>query len=193
MTSSWRACFENCRVGFARSVDLLVKPFHLRDRIAFKRSLVEMRFPTNEQLAKLRAPIADVVVGDDSWPSSRKMRASESPRIVERMWPTCIGLATFGELKSTTTVRGETVFSKEQMFPARGRLQSFRDGSGFSRKFKKPAPAISTGSQRSDTFSFRDHVRGQLARVDLPRFGQGHQSVALVIAKFGVGAGADQD
>ena len=36
------------------------------------------------------------------WPSSRSVRARQSPRIVERMWPTCIGLATFGELKSMT-------------------------------------------------------------------------------------------
>ena len=34
---------------------------------------------------------------------------------VERMWPTCIGLATFGELKSSTTVRGRAV---QNLFPA---------------------------------------------------------------------------
>ena len=33
----------------------------------------------------------------------RSTRASESPSTFERICPTCIGLATFGELKSTTT------------------------------------------------------------------------------------------
>ena len=38
------------------------------------------------------------------WPSRRNVRCSASPMPVERMWPTCIGLATFGELKSMTMV-----------------------------------------------------------------------------------------
>ena len=42
---------------------------------------------------------------------------------VERMWPTCIGLATLGELKSMTTVRGCAALREEQMFAARRGLQ----------------------------------------------------------------------
>jgi exodeoxyribonuclease VII large subunit len=32
------------------------------------------------------------------WPRNRSVRQRASPITVERMWPTCIGLATFGEL-----------------------------------------------------------------------------------------------
>ena len=38
-----------------------------------------------------------------SWPQNSSTRQMESPMIVERRWPACISLATFGDEKSTTT------------------------------------------------------------------------------------------
>ena len=73
---------------------------------------------------------------------------------VERMWPTCIGLATFGELKSSTTVRGWAARSKNKCSPRAAPASASASTEVFSRKFRKPAPAISTGSQISDTSNF---------------------------------------
>ncbi len=66
--------------------------------------------------------------------------------IVLRMWPTCIGLATFGEEKSMTKVRGDGAGSTpSRSSPASERTrdasQSLR-----SRTLMKPGPAISGGS-----------------------------------------------
>ena len=87
------------------------------------------------------------------WPNNRSRRASESPRIVERIWPTCIGLATFGELKSTTTVRGSALFSKKRCSPRAADCNALASADVFSRKFKTPAPATSTCSHHSLTSS----------------------------------------
>ena len=127
------------------------------------------------------------------WPSRRSVRARLSPRIVERMWPTCIGLATFGELKSMTTVRGCVGFVEKQMFAARRGFERCASAEIFSRKFRKPAPAISTFSQNSRNIEFGQHVGGQLARIQLARLGQRHQRVALVIAEFRVGTRTDEN
>ena len=54
--------FEHGRVGFAGSVDGFVKPLHLRNRITFERGPVKLLFPADKQFAKLRAPVADVIV-----------------------------------------------------------------------------------------------------------------------------------
>ena len=59
--------------------------------------LVAGGFPAPEDHAELRAPVAQVVVADDALPRASKIRARLSPMTVERMWPTCIGLATFGD------------------------------------------------------------------------------------------------
>ena len=81
------------------------------------------------------------------------MRASESPRIVERMWPTCIGFATFGDEKSTTSLRAAT-----SGVPSRSSAASAERCAlivaGFRRKLMNPAPAISGVSHRSSTCSF---------------------------------------
>ncbi len=87
------------------------------------------------------------------WPSSRSARARQSPKIVERIWPTCMGLATFGELKSTTKVRGWKVFEKKRWSPRAAACSDCTRAEVLSRKFRKPAPAISTFSHHSDTAS----------------------------------------
>ena len=68
--------------------------------------------------------------------------------IVERMWPTCIGLATFGELKSMTMVFGCATF--ETSSP----VNCAATKAGFNRKLMKPAPATVGGSQMPATSSW---------------------------------------
>src|SRR6266567_1828490 len=102
------------------------------------------------------------------WPRSRNARARQSPSTVERMWPTCIGLATFGELKSMTTVRGCAVRWKKRCSPRAGDLD-----------LVAPRAHVESGHD----------VAGQLARVEPALPGQRHQSVSLVIAKFRIRTG----
>src|SRR6185312_2919116 len=110
---------------------------------------------------------------------------------VERMWPTCMGLATLGELKSTTTVRRTGILpvsdffcspdedgdrleacptvSKNKCSPRAADSKVLESADGLSVKFRKPAPAISTLSHHSETSSWaRTSVaswRGFILRV----------------------------
>ena len=65
-------------VGFARGVDELVKPLHFGNRIGLERGGVQMFLPADEQFTELRAPVAEVVVGDDAV-------AEQSQRALERV------------------------------------------------------------------------------------------------------------
>ena len=112
--------------------------------------------------------------------------------MVERIWPTCIDLATLGELKSTTTVRGCAGGLEEEMFAARGGLQ----GLGQRRRFEPEIQEAGAGDLHLlatiADLKFGDHVGGQLARVQFPGLGQRHERVGLVIAELRVRARADQ-
>ena len=70
-------------------------------------------------------------------------------------------------------------------------MSVFASAPGWSRKLRKPAPAISTVSQRSDV-ELRLHLLGELAGIHLARLGDGHESVGLVIAKLRIGTRADE-
>ena len=64
----------------------------------------------------------------------------------------------------------------------------------FSRKFRKPALGDFRFFRKHPRHvQLCQHIRRQLARIQLSRLGQGHQGVALVIAKFGIGARAHED
>ena len=173
----------------------LVEPLHFGDRIGLRarRGRACCFQPTsNMPNCVPQSPMWLSVM--TRWPSSRSVRARQSPRIVERMWPTCIGLATFGELKSMTTVRGwRGLAQKTDVRRARRLAGVCASAGGLSRKFRKPAPAISTFSHTFAHVELGEHVGGELARVQLPRLGQRHQRVGLVVAELRVGARADQD
>ena len=74
--------FEDGGIGFAGGVDGFVKTFHLRDGIGLERGAIELGLPADEQLAELRAPIADVVVRDDAMAEE----AEEALREHRRCW-----------------------------------------------------------------------------------------------------------
>ena len=82
---------------------------------------------------------------------------------------------------------------REEVFPARGGLQ------GLGQRLRFEAEVQETGAgdlhllAAVGDIEFGDHVGGQLARVQFPGLGQRHQGVGLVIAEFGVRAGADQN
>ncbi len=127
------------------------------------------------------------------WPRRRSIRASASPRMVERMWPTCIGLATLGELKSITMERGPAVFWKNKCSPLAAWRKAWARAEGLRRKFRKPAPATSTGSHHWPMSSLAATSVANWRGIHFARLGQRHEGVGLVIAEFRVGAWAHQD
>src|SRR6185312_5372412 len=57
--------FKTRGIGVAFGVDDFVEAFEFGDGVLFERGAIEDLFPAEEQLAELRAPIADVVINDD--------------------------------------------------------------------------------------------------------------------------------
>ena len=89
------------------------------------------------------------------WPSSRNVRASA---VAEDGGADVADVHRLGDVRRTeinddrARLRG---LLEKQMFAARGGLRAFAPApTASSRKFRKPAPAISTFSHHSDTSSF---------------------------------------
>ena len=147
-------------------------------------------FPAEQQHPELRAPVADVVVGDDAV-AEQAQRARQA--VSEDRGADVAHVHRLGHVRRTeinddgSRLRG---FFEKQMFAARGGLAAFAASTeAFSRKFRKPAPAISTFSQTFGNVELGQHVGGELARIHFPHLGERHQRVALVIAEFRVGHG----
>ena len=170
-----------------------VKPFEFGNGIAFEFGAIQTLFPAEQQFSKLRAPIADVVVADDTMAEQAQRALQRVADPVERMWPTCIGLATFGELKSMTTVFGCAAFGKKQMFAARGGFQRLRQDGIFQPEIQEAGTGDLHLFANIRNIEFRNNIGGKLARIQFPRFGQRHQRVGLVVAKFGIRARTDQN
>src|SRR5258708_4119239 len=71
--------FHNRAVVFACSIDLLVKTLHFGDRIALEGGPIQAVLPPDEQLPELRAPIADMIVGDDAVPEEPQRSSERIP------------------------------------------------------------------------------------------------------------------
>ena len=67
-----------------------------------KTNMIHARPLLGKEFYRHFLPYKDALEGTTEWPRNTAIRASESPRMVLRMCPTCIGFATFGELKSIT-------------------------------------------------------------------------------------------
>ena len=101
-----RGVLDGLVAGLDPILGQAVEPRQLGDGVGFELRFVAGVLPAPEDHAELRAPVAQVVVADDLVPERRDDAREGSPMTVERRWPTCIGLATLGEEKSMTTVRG---------------------------------------------------------------------------------------
>src|ERR1039458_7059849 len=118
------------------------------------------------------------------WPRSRNVRCSASPMPVERMWPTCIGLAAFGELKSMTTVFGAATLSKNKWSAGRRRVERLREDGIFQPEIQEACAGDFHFFADVGHVQLGERVGGELARIQFPHLGERHQRVALVVAKF---------
>ena len=110
---------------------------------------------------------------------------------VERRCPTCIGLATLGEEKSMTTVRGCAGAGIPAVSSDKS-LQRLRDPVVIQTQVQEPRAGHFGGAgDRGEVDAARDFL-GQVARFLAERLGERHAAVGLVIAELGVGRGADR-
>jgi len=83
------------------------------------------------------------------WPRKRRIRAKASPITVERTWPTCMGLATFGEEKSTTIRNGWRTGATPSRSSATAAASAAARASSRTRTLMKPGPTGSPGGSKS--------------------------------------------
>ena len=81
--------------------------------------------------------------------------------MVERMWPTCIGLATFGELKSMTDGARLRGFLKKQMFAACSGLKCLDHCGWFQPEIQEARPGDFRFFAKLRNIEFRQHVAWQ--------------------------------
>ena len=115
------------------------------------------------------------------------MRASASPSTVLRMWPTCIGLATFGEPKSITIRRGFSASGTPSRSSCKSCARLRRDG----RRFEREIDETRAGNRRRlapfrDVELLDDFLR-ERARIFTALFRENERGVCLVIAEARVG------
>ena len=121
-------------------------------------------------------------------PSAAMIRARLSPMTVERRCPTCIGLATFGDEKSMTTVltcAGGS--SPSALVGQRALATSRRPRRRARRTLRNPGPATSGGPATGARSTAPRDFRRQVARLAPERLGQRHAAIGLIIAELGIG------
>ena len=146
--------------GFGRRISALIDfvklvPFSANRHRRFRDACtVENLFPVQAAFPELRAPVADVVVADDAM-AEQAQRALE--RIADAGGADVADVHRLGDVRRTEIeddgfrLRG---LVEKQMLAARGGFKRLRRATEFfSRKFRKPAPAISTFSQTAETSS----------------------------------------
>ncbi len=77
-------------------------------------------------------------------PRNSSTRATLSPMMVERRWPTCISLARLGADMSITTFCAGPALRAPRWASARAASRRLARASVFWKKLRKPGPAIST-------------------------------------------------
>ena len=78
------------------------------------------------------------------------------------------------------------------MFPAHRSLKRLRDGLRLEAEVQETGPGDLDLLAPPAHIELRQHVGGELARVQLARLGQRHERVRLVIAELRIRTGADE-
>ena len=178
-------------VGLLEGVDLAVEARHFGDRVALERGAIEEMFPTVEDLAELRAPVAEMVVGHD-FVSEKACDAGQ--RVAEDGATDMADMHRLGDVGraeidddalrvsgfrcTATGVAGEVAQSVRD--PLRLETEVEEAGAGNLRLFANVAG-----------FEVVGDPGGQFARVGFGLLGQHHGGVGLVVAEAGVGGGRD--
>ena len=181
--------FERGGIGFALGADLLVEALHLADGVGLQRGGVQVALPGDQQHAELRAPIAQVIVGDDlvaQQPQRARQAIAQDGRadVADVHGLGHVGRAEIHD--HGPRLRGGL---KEEVFAARGGLQGLGQRRGFEPEIKEAGAGNLHLLTDIADLKPGDHVGGQLARIHLPGLGERHEGVGLVVAEFRVGHG----
>ena len=193
LTNSCRAASSVAGLALALGADLLVEALHLGDGVGLQRGAVQVTLPADQQHAELRAPIAEVIVGDDlvaQQPQRARQTIAQDGRadVADVHGLGHVGRAEIHD--HGPRLRGRL---EEEVFAARGGLQGLGQRGRLEPEIKEAGAGNLHRLASIADVKLGDHVGGQLARVQLPGLGQRHEGVGLVIAELGVRAGADQD
>jgi hypothetical protein len=179
--------------GFEFGVDLFVEAAHFFERGAIEGFAVEVFFPANEELAELGAPVADVVVGDDAVAEVAEGTGDDVADAGGADVADVHGLGDVGGAEVDhvgSRLRGG---GDEEVLAAMGGEEGVGDGGGGGAEVEEAgAGDFDFVGEVGDVELFEDFF-GKLAGVPFALFGEGHEGVALVVAKLGIGGGADLD
>jgi hypothetical protein len=168
-------------------VHQFVKPLHLADGVALQRRFIKMLFPADDELAELRAPVADVVIGDDVVP--RKAQQTRHS-IADDGRTNVADVHRLSDIWSRV-IDDESAWSSRwrdaEMLIAQRLGRHARDELRLQAKVDKTRP----GDFRcfADAFDLQtfDELLRQRARILLQRFGKRQRTVPLIIAELRVG------
>ncbi len=180
------------RVFLADPIDLAIQPRQLADRIAGERFPVEEVLVPVEDHAKLRAPVADVVVALHvvAGEAEQAIQGRSDHRTAEMAHVHGLGDVGGGEIDDHVPGHvGERhaqplvghQFSERPLEPGRRQREVDEAGAGDLRRLA----AVGDVQVRQDAF-------GDLARRLAELFGQRHRAVGLVVAEFRVLGGFDE-
>ena len=127
------------------------------------------------------------------WPSSRSVRCK---RVADAGGADVADVHRLGHVRRAeindhgSRLRG---LVKKQMFAARGAGQRLRERGILQPEIQEARAGDFHFFAKFGNVQLGQHVGGELARIQFARLGQRHQRVALVIAKFRIGTGADEN
>ena len=185
--------FEAGGIRIALGVDDLVEAFQFGNGIAFERRAVQGLCPADQQLAKLRAPVTNMIVRNDVMPQQpqRALEGIANAGGTDVAHVHGLGHVRGAEINDHGFGRGGAV--EKQVFAPHSRGKIFRELGGFETEIQEPGTGNLHFFARVGQIQFGEHIGGELARIEFPGLGEGHQGVALVITKFGFGTGADEN
>ena len=109
--------------------------------------------------------------------------------MVLRMWPTCIGLATFGLEKSTMIFSPGSRLGHAEHAIAAQRAHPLRQEGGEEAKIDEARAGDLRRLAQADHIEARDDLLGDLPGIGAPLLRQQHGDIRLVIAEAGIRGG----
>jgi len=181
----------NVLVGFLEAGDLAVEADEFGDGILFQSLAVEEVFPAVNDLAELRAPVADVVVGGDF--VAKKTGDAHEAVAEDRA-------ADMADMHRLGDIRGAEIDKNFFRVGGGGDAEPGVGGEGgngggdegiFEAEVDESGTGDLGGGGEGGDIELREDVGGELARVGFFLLGQDHGGVRLIVAEAGVGGLGD--
>ena len=172
---------------FGFVVDEFVETFEFANRVGGEGGIVPVLFPADDEHSKLRAPIADVIIGDDAV-AEEFSDAGES--VAENCGADVTNVHRLGNIRRTE-INDDGFRFRDHRYAVAFIAGSTGDLCGDENRFEFEINEAGAGdggwfADTGDVELLNDFL-GECSRIFVARFGDGHDAVGLVIAKFRVG------